>query len=87
MRLVSPRRVGGFSIHDQEGYFKAILFDARIDPKRSESVILRLTRKPPQGLVLYYAGGLNPDCTLGDERDRAAPAFGPLELDNGKGRK
>ncbi len=82
--LVSPRRVGGFSFHDQEGYFKAILFDARIDPKRRESVLLRLTRKPPSGSVLYYAGGLNPYCTLADERDHAAPAFGPLELDGVK---
>ena len=30
--------------------------------------------------VLYYGAGLDPYCNIVDEKDMAAPAFGPIAL-------
>ncbi|MCZ7645868.1 MAG: sialate O-acetylesterase [Planctomycetota bacterium] len=81
-KLVSPRRVGGFSACDAEGAPMLLIFDSYVDPDDPNAVVLKLEPVPPPGAKLYYGAGADSFCTLLDERDHAAPAFGPLALDD-----
>lgn len=62
-----------------------VIYATEFDAKDSTSVLLRLTGDPGnlKGVyraVLYYGAGLDPYCNIVDEKDMAAPAFGPIAL-------
>lgn len=81
-KLLSTRRVGGFSACDAAGKPIFLVFDSFVDPGNACVVILKLEPTAPLGTMLYYGGGADSLCTLVDERDHAAPAFGPMQLDD-----
>lgn len=80
-KLVSPRRVGGFSIHDASEKPILAILDSYVEPAQPCAVTLKLEPAPPPGAALYYGAGVESFATLTDARDHAAFAFGPLKLD------
>jgi sialate O-acetylesterase len=79
--LRAKGRVSGFSLHCPDGAEIAALYDAQIDPKRTDTVVLKYADKLPQGVRLAYGWGTNPYCNLVDDADMAAPCFGPLPIE------
>jgi sialate O-acetylesterase len=79
-RLLPAEKVEGFSLRRLDGGEVHLIYDARVDPLRPASVLLRLQSALPLGAVLHYGAGLNPVCNLADEEDMAAPVFGPVEV-------
>lgn len=72
--------LGGFSIRTAGGTKLPIVFEAKIDPDRPSSVLLKLTGDVPEGAFLWYGHGLDPYCNLHDAEEMAAPVFGPVAL-------
>lgn len=79
-RLEPATHIAGFSLRDAQGAIVPLVFEAKVDPQQPHSVLLMLNAAPPEGAQLWYGYGLDPYCNLRDERDMAAPAFGPWEL-------
>jgi sialate O-acetylesterase len=78
--LRPARHIAGFSIRKADGTEIPMIYDAAVGPSK-DTVILRLTGKVPEGAVLWYGHGLDPDCDLNDQLDMAVPVFGPIALD------
>lgn len=79
-RLQCAGRLSGFSIRNLDGYHIPIIYKEEIATGRRNAVQLWLTRGIPRGGALYYGWGRDPYCNLVDERDLAAPVFGPVYL-------
>lgn len=77
--LRSTGRVLGFSIADETGKARQLVFRAEL---RGSDVLLSWNRLYPfpRKMFLWYGRGFDPACNLTDESDLAVPAFGPLEL-------
>lgn len=77
--LRSSGRVLGFSIADEKGRARQLVFRADI---QGQDVLLSFNRlySFPRRMSLWYGRGFDPACNLTDESDLAVPAFGPLEL-------
>ncbi|MBL8218908.1 MAG: sialate O-acetylesterase [Bryobacterales bacterium] len=77
--LRSSGRVLGFSIADEAGRARQLLFRADL---QGADVVLSFNRLYPfpRGMSLWYGRGFDPACNLTDESDLAVPAFGPVEL-------
>ncbi len=82
--LQPPRHIAGFSIRQADGTEIPLIFDAVVDPKARDTVILQLTGPVPEKAHLWYGYGYDPYCNLADGLDMAAPAFGPVPLDEVK---
>lgn len=82
--LQPSRHIPGFSIVGPDGVESPLIFDAVVDPKSRDTVVLQLTGPPPAGSTLWYGRGFDPYCNLADGLDMAVPAFGPVKLDEGK---
>jgi sialate O-acetylesterase len=78
------RHIAGFSIRKEDGTEMPLIYDARVDPKSPDTVILKLIGPPPPQSFLWYGHGLDPYCNLVDALDMAAPVFGPVPLDEVK---
>jgi sialate O-acetylesterase len=78
--LQPARHITGFSICKADGTEIPMIYDAAVGPSK-DTVILRLTGKVPEGAVLWYGRGLDPECNLTDQLDMAVPVFGPIALD------
>lgn len=80
-RLRAAGRISGFSLHREDGSEVRAIYDAYMDPDRRDTVVLRYQQSLPPGTGLAYGWGTDPYCNLVDERDMAAPGFGPIRLD------
>ncbi|MHB8719220.1 MAG: sialate O-acetylesterase [Candidatus Dormibacteria bacterium] len=78
-RLVADGHVSGFSLHDGAGRRRSAIFHAAVD-QNGDAVILHLTRALLPDDHLAYAYGCDPEVSLHDSADQAAPAFGPLRV-------
>lgn len=78
------RHIAGFSIRTADGAEVPLIYDARVDPRSTDTVVLKLVGPPPAGSFLWYGYGLDPYCNLTDTLDMAAPVFGPVALDEVK---
>jgi Carbohydrate esterase, sialic acid-specific acetylesterase len=78
--LRPARHVAGFSIRKEDGVEIPLIYEAMVGASK-DTVILKLTGKPPEGARLWYGWGFDPMCDLTDGLDMAAPVFGPIALD------
>jgi sialate O-acetylesterase len=79
--LQPARHIAGFSIRKENGGELPIIYEALVGPAK-DTVVLKLTSKPPQGARLWYGWGFDPYCNLTDGQDMAVPVFGPVPLDD-----
>lgn len=78
--LLAPGRALGFTLRDRSGTELHRIYHVTL---RGRSVTLHLTADPlPGETTLWYGWGLNPACTIVDERDQGLPTFGPVPLPN-----
>jgi len=75
--LKSAGFVRGFTLLGAKGHPIPVVHRVRINGGR---IILQLTEKPPRGGRLAYGYGLDPSCSLTDDRGMAVPVFGPLPI-------
>ena len=84
--LRSAGRLGGFSIRNADGSEVPQIYEAKVDPQNPDTVLLKLdtiiAKGLPEGAKLWYGWGYDPYCNLLDAEDMAAPAFGPIPLDD-----
>jgi sialate O-acetylesterase len=76
-KLVSDGRIAGFSIHNAKGEAVPAIFKSRVDPQDTNSVLLSISGKLPDGASLRYGYGKDPYCNLRDEAGMGVPVFGP----------
>jgi sialate O-acetylesterase len=79
--LQPARHIAGFSIRKENGAEVPIVYEAMVGPSK-DTVVLKLTGKPPAGARLSYGWGFDPYCNLTDSLDMAVPVFGPISLDD-----
>jgi sialate O-acetylesterase len=79
-RLLPAGEISGFSIRDAGGADLGLIYNAQVEPKAPDTVVLRLRERPPTGACLWYGFGPAPYCNLTDELDMGAPVFGPRLL-------
>ncbi len=84
--LMPATRVLGFSIRNADTSLAPLVYEAKVDPHVPDTVILKLdailAKEIPEGAQLWYGYGYDPACNLVDAEDMAAPAFGPIPLDD-----
>lgn len=80
MRLESPGRIAGFSIHNAEGKPVPAIFKALVDPAEASTVLLYVAGKLPEKATVWYGFGKDPYCNLHDTADFAVPVFGPMAI-------
>jgi sialate O-acetylesterase len=79
-RLISDGRLSGFTIHGADGAPLPAIYKARLDPAEPNVALLHVTGKLPEGAALRYGFGKDPYCNLRDQKDMAAPVFGPMPI-------
>ncbi len=79
-RLLNDTRINGFSIRNRRGEKLDLIFDVTVDRANPSVAVIHLTSPPPRGAHLWYGFGHDPYCNLADQRDHAAPVFGPIPL-------
>ncbi len=80
-RLQSRGRISGFTIHDSSGSELPAIFRADFDAAAPDTVVLHVSGKLPDGAVLWYGAGKDPYCNVTDQKDMAAPVFGPMPIE------
>jgi sialate O-acetylesterase len=78
--LAPATHIGGFSVRSADGAETPLFFEAKVDPKQTNAVMLMLNGAIPEGTQLWYGYGVDPYCNLVDSADMAAPVFGPIAL-------
>jgi carbohydrate esterase-like sialic acid-specific acetylesterase len=79
-RLISDGRLSGFTIHGADDAPLPAIYKARLDPAEPNVALLHVTGKLPEGASLRYGFGKDPYCNLRDQKDMAAPVFGPMAI-------
>jgi sialate O-acetylesterase len=78
--LSPAEKVEGFSLRRPVGTEVKLIYNAAVDPKAKDTVVLKLQTPAPQDVALWYGAGLDPVCNLVDAEGMAAVVFGPMEL-------
>jgi sialate O-acetylesterase len=73
-------RLSGFTIHGADGQPLPLVYRALVDPKNSDTVLVLVGGKLPEGAKLHYGWGKDPYVNLRDEAGMAAPVFGPMPI-------
>src|SRR5690606_6049000 len=73
--LSSAGRITGFNLHHSSGRVIGAVFRAHVDPNHGNIVFVDYDGRLPDGALLSYGWGTNPNCTLVDAADMAVPAF------------
>jgi sialate O-acetylesterase len=79
-KLIAEGRIGGFSVHTKTGEWVPAIYRVDLDPAKTDQVLLQVSGKLPDDVVLHYGFGKDPYCNLRDEADMAALVFGPLPI-------
>lgn len=80
-RLVHAGRLNGFSLRGPDGNELPLIYRQRVSPDAPNLVELLFQGKLPEGATLFYGAGRNPYVNLRDEAGMAAPAFGPMKIE------
>lgn len=80
-RLVHAGRLNGFSLRGPDGNDLPLIYRQRVSPDAPNLVELLFQGKLPEGATLFYGAGRNPYVNLRDEAGMAAPAFGPMKIE------
>lgn len=78
--LLPAAKVEGFSLRRKDGSEVKLIYNASVDPRARDTVVLKLQSPAPADAFLHYGAGFDPLSNLTDEEDMAAPVFGPVEL-------
>jgi sialate O-acetylesterase len=79
-KLASEGRIGGFTIHGDNGELLPAIYKADIDSTNGSTVLLYVQGKMPARASVRYGYGKDSYCNLRDSADMAAPVFGPMTI-------
>ncbi len=79
-RLTAPGRLVGFVLRRADNSRVDSLFDQQVDLKTGCDVLLQIGEPQAEGCNLWYGQGCDPIVNLTDEKDMAAPVFGPMPV-------
>jgi sialate O-acetylesterase len=80
-RLTHAGNLTGFSLHDAQGQPLALIYRQRLSASSPNKVELLVSGKLDPAVVLQYGAGRNPYVNLRDDVGMAAPAFGPMPIE------